>query len=62
MGVFKPFSSSINDEPNRYGKIPSGNPNPYNFVIQNFEDINGICVLKVRYPDAKNYEGDKIIF
>jgi len=63
MGVIKFFSSSSNDKPNkgRYDTLPAGNPNPYNFVIQKSEDINGICVLKVRYPDAKNYEGNKII-
>lgn len=42
--------------------IPPGNPVPSHFRILKRQDFpNGPIVLKVRYPDAKNYEGLKIL-
>lgn len=37
------------------------NPNPSVFKILKSEVISNYLVLKVNYPDAKNYEGNKIM-
>jgi hypothetical protein len=39
----------------------SSNPNPRNFQILEAKVIGKHVVLKVRYPDASNYEGIKIM-
>lgn len=38
-----------------------GNPNPYNFKILAWYETGNYTVVKVKYPDAKNFEGDKIL-
>lgn len=40
-------------------KLP--NPDPYNFVVQEAEQIGSYLVVKVQYPDCTNYEGVKIL-
>lgn len=37
------------------------NPNPVNFRITKEERIGKFLLLIVNYPDAKNFEGDKIL-
>lgn len=37
------------------------NPNPKNFKINRFEQINGYVLAEITYPDCKNYEGRKIL-
>ena len=36
-------------------------PNPNNFKITNVERVDNFTILKVNYPNCKNYKGDKII-
>ena len=40
-------------------KLP--NPDPYNFVVQDAEQVGPWLVLKVKYPDCVNFEGVKIL-
>lgn len=66
MGLIKWFSSSTNDMPSRRVKdhienLPPGNPNPHNYIVENGFNVNNHCVLIIRYPDADNYEGRKIL-
>jgi len=37
------------------------NPNPRNFRIGVFESQGPYMAVRVKYPDCKNYEGDKIL-
>ena len=62
MGVFgsRSISGSIHDK-NKHAFIPSGNPDPYNFRVLEAEQQGSYIILKVNYPDCKNYEGDKIL-
>jgi hypothetical protein len=52
------FSSSSND---KTIQIPKGNPNPYNFKIIKHRAIGSYLIVWINYPDAKNYEGNKIL-
>jgi hypothetical protein len=36
-------------------------PNPLNYVILNSLEIGSFLLLKIKYPDCKNYEGVKIL-
>jgi hypothetical protein len=66
MGVFKHFSSSSND---CFGKqtvtqtVVKFTPSPEisNYEIVKFEEIRGHLVVKIRYKDVTNYEGNKIM-
>lgn len=40
-------------------KLP--NPDPSNFTVSRQAKVGKFLVLKVNYPDCKNYEGDKIL-
>lgn len=44
--------------------VPSSNPNPERFIILDWACTNGprrCLIVKAKYPDAKNYEGIKIM-
>jgi len=36
-------------------------PDPNNFKITNVERIGSFTILKVNYPNCKNYKGDKVM-
>lgn len=38
-----------------------GNPDPRNYKIVDFYEINRHVVVKVHYPDCTNYEGIKVL-
>jgi hypothetical protein len=40
---------------------PNNNPDPKNFQILEEQPVANFLVLKVKYPDATNYEGVKIV-
>lgn len=41
---------------------PSGNPNPHRFkLLRIVRTDNGAVVVKIKYPDCTNYEGNKIL-
>src|SRR5512133_3825434 len=76
MGIFKPISSCGHLEPTagcwdcgKYtGNLVAGYatptpnaPNPAKFVIERLEDHGSWTLALVRYPDATNYEGRKIL-
>lgn len=37
------------------------NPDPRNFEVKSISRVNGYIILKVHYPNCKNYEGMKIL-
>jgi len=41
--------------------VPNSNPNPERFKIIDEWSQNGFLILLVNYPDAKNYEGNKLL-
>jgi len=48
------------DKPNIESKrLP--NPDPHNFTIIKTEQIGYVLVVKIKYPDCTNYEGNKIL-
>ena len=57
MGVVNLYRSSSSFE----NSFSSGNPNPNNFKIESAKEIYGYLILKINYPDCKNYEGNKIL-
>jgi len=62
MGGWKPFHDSCSSSP--YA-VANSNPNPYNFkILQSVVTryASKVClVVKIHYPDAKNFEGIKIL-
>jgi hypothetical protein len=47
-----------------YNKPPTtidANPNPNNYEIIEHLESNGWLLIKIKYPDCKNYEGIKIL-
>lgn len=40
-------------------KLP--NPNPNNYVILDSEQVGNNLVVRIKYPDCTNYEGEKIL-
>ena len=41
--------------------VPNSNPDPENFLVIRERAVSGYLVLEIRYPDAKNFEGRKIM-
>jgi hypothetical protein len=41
--------------------IPGSNPDPRNFKILRERVVHSMLILEVEYPDAKNFEGRKIM-
>jgi len=40
---------------------PNSNPDPKNFSILDWAVSGSVLVVKAKYPDAKNYEGVKVM-
>lgn len=45
----------------RAGESPLPNPNPENWEILSAEQISDYLIVKIKYPDCNNYEGEKIL-
>lgn len=60
MGLRIGFSSSSNDSSVPLPQI-EGNPRPERFQILRVAEYVPYVVAEVRWPDAKNYEGRKIM-
>jgi hypothetical protein len=61
MGVFGlGCKSSLSKYEPSY-QYNTGNPDPENFKILEALEIGNLMVIKVQYPDAKNFEGIKIM-
>ena len=41
--------------------VQDSNPNPTNFVILHEQNIGKYLILHVKYPDCKNFEGQKLM-
>ena len=37
------------------------NPNPFNYRILDYFELDGNLLVKIKYPDCTNYEGIKIL-
>jgi hypothetical protein len=63
MGLYFGMRNSIRKNANNYEteKVSQFDPNPTNFIIRKYSQINGNLVILVNYPNCKNYEGDKVI-
>lgn len=62
MGVSPMMSNSSLDNPEDYlTNNILGNPNPCNYKILEFQQIDDNLVIKILYPDSNNYEGKKIL-
>jgi len=74
LGLFKASGCSCGNEPVRtvervvekvvaveVTQVPKGNPDPTQFTVIRAVADKGNVVAMVRYPDAKNYEGLKIL-
>jgi len=60
LGLFK-ISKSTYDNIVEQISTPLPNPNPENFKIIFHHKHRGYLIVKVNYPDCKNYEGNKIM-
>ena len=65
MGMFGSSRSSCSNCENKkvvdWDYNPNNNPNPKNFKIIKALNIGEYLILHVSYPDAKNFEGRKIL-
>lgn len=65
MGSIKFFSSSSNDCCNNKKTISyerfTPSPEVHNYTIERWLNVGRSLVVKIRYNDAKNYEGLKIM-
>lgn len=56
MGLFKQKHSGVVNE-----TVVLYDPNPENFRVKDCHRIGNHWVSKINYPDARNFEGDKIL-
>jgi len=64
ISLFKVSGSSFDRNERRVAEktfVVKGNPIPSNYKILSNEVINGYLILLINYPDANNYEGNKIL-
>lgn len=67
MGIFKRNSSSSYDKKpssssyDRGYVARSNNPDPKNYKIIKAEEVKGVLILWLKYPDCSNYEGNKVL-
>jgi len=61
MGLSPHRYSNCSCDCDLYYKAPTPNPNPKNFEILETQSFGAWTVAKVKYPDATNYEGTKIL-
>ena len=41
--------------------LTEGNPNPKNYKVIKAEAVKSHLVVMIKYPDCKNYEGNKVL-
>jgi hypothetical protein len=58
VGIGRKSSSSSYE---RNWSYTAGNPSPTNFQILEAVEVGNLMVIKVKYPDAHNFEGTKIM-
>jgi hypothetical protein len=63
MGIspFKSSSYSSYDFSSSKKVVTPPNPNPKNYKILNSWYVEEYLVLRIKYPDCANYEGEKIL-
>jgi hypothetical protein len=60
-------TSSRSPSSSRAGYAPpasspvSGNPDPANYRVLKVEEYGKFLLVKINYPDCKNYEGNKVL-
>lgn len=57
--VVEIVNKAIKDNTSKSSKLP--NPDPYNWRILESIQYGRFLVVKINYPDCKNYEGNKIL-
>lgn len=60
MGCSPFHRSSTHSSYPEYSPV-AGNPNPNRFIIKEIHSKGDNHVVKIEYPDARNYEGNKIL-
>ena len=60
LSIFGGHSSCACKEPSAPAQ-PTNNPNPRRFNIFKSQQIRDYLVAKINYPDATNFEGNKIL-
>jgi hypothetical protein len=60
MGCNPVFSSSFISD-GKYNEPLPPNPVPWRFTLHRVEEFGNCVVVVVEYPDAKNYEGKKVL-
>ena len=63
MGLYSSMRISIRKNGSNYEteKVSEFDPDPTNFRISIYNEQNGNVAILVKYPNCKNYEGEKII-
>jgi len=61
MGVIKLFSSSSYDCNKSNNETFLPNPNPNNYNVVRYLEINNYLLIQIKYLDCTNYEGNKIL-
>lgn len=59
MGVLPPISTCSTCPPTPVR--PAGNPDPGRYVLEHVVPVGRHVVAQIRYPDATNYEGVKVL-
>ena len=44
-----------------YIKVPTPNPDPCNYKIIRYGEVDKYLIVIIQYPDCTNYEGKKIV-
>lgn len=63
MGLYFGMRNSIRKSGSNYEteRISEFDPNPTKFIIRMYNEQNGNLAILVKYPNCKNYEGEKVI-
>ena len=59
MGVWGSPSRSCSSY--EVANVLNPNPNPNNWKLISFKEVNDFLILQLEYPDCTNYEGKKIL-
>lgn len=61
MGLHIGFSSSCSSYDIKKPKLQDCNPNPNRYNIRKSLVIGKYLIIRIEYPDCKNFEGEKIL-
>lgn len=61
LGLFGGVSACSCENKTTYAQPPPPNPNPANYRVVEHHEVGDFVILKVKYPDCTNFEGEKIL-